>query len=288
MHYEGNIIRPPSEADSIILQITKGCSHGRCSFCGAYGDKRFALKDLEIIKKDIAFAAHHMTDKRRAFLCDGDALVTPFNRLVQILEWIKEYLPQVNRISTYANCRSISMKSDDELKQLKELGLTTFYTGLESGSDSILQRINKGFSSADIIRESQRIKSLGIKSSVTVLLGIAGKEQSEKHAIATGKVITQMEPEQTAALSLMLVAGTPMAKERNAGRFIMPDKNELLRELYLMVDNINCKTLFLSNHASNYLAIKARLPKNKEKVKSEIEAAIRGDITLRPEWMRGL
>ena len=289
MHYEGNIFRPPSEADSILLQVTCGCSHNRCSFCGMYKGTRFAIKDDATILSDIEFAGRHCQRQTRLFLCDGDVLIIPQKRLVTILAAIKEKLPWVVRVATYANTKSILRKTPEELGELRDLGLSMAYMGLESGDDVTLQRICKGADSRRMIDMGQKIRAAGIKLSVTVLLGIAGRERSEIHARETGRVLSAIDPEYVGALSLMLTPGTPLHDDYAAGRFSLPDASGMLGELGLM---FACTDLtdgyFHANHASNYLPIKARLPRDKAAVLLLIESALRGETALRPEYMRAL
>lgn len=289
MDLQGTVIRPPSEADSVLLQVTLGCSHNRCTFCGAYRDKRFAFKSLEILESDLAFAARHMGRLRRVFLCDGDALIIPQARLTHILTRIREVLPWVTRVGTYANAKSLKRKTDAELAELRELGLGAVYLGLESGDDDVLTAVHKGVTVADMIREGRRARAAGFKLNVTVLLGLAGPEGSERHARLTGDALTAMDPEQVGALTLMLIPGTPLHADWKAGRFVLPGAREMLAELREMLVHTNLtRGLFLADHPSNYLPLKVRLPKGKAEALAAIDAALDGRTPLRPEWQRGL
>jgi len=289
MNYEGTIIRPPSEALSILLQVTLGCSHNKCTFCGTYKDKRFSIKDDQTILADLQFAAKYMVNQKRLFLMDGDGLIIPQPKLVWILDMIKNYLPWVRRVGAYANAKSIMMKSDEDLVQLKEKGLGIVYLGVESGDNKTLQKVCKGTTAENLIQQGRRIKEAGIKLSVTVLLGIAGRSDSLKHARATGKLLSAMDPNYIGALTVMILPNTPLDDDYRAGRFELPDTRELLLELREMFKHTHLSGgLFMSNHASNYLPIKARLPKDREKTLDLIDAALRGEIDLKPEWMRGL
>jgi radical SAM superfamily enzyme YgiQ (UPF0313 family) len=289
MHYEGNCIRPPSEAYSILLQVTVGCSHNKCSFCGTYTGKRFGIKKDPIILSDILFAAKYMKRQDRVFLMDGDALIIPQKRLMWILERIKEHLPWVRRVGCYANTKSIKMKSPDELIELRENGLGILYLGVESGDEKVLKDICKGTSADHLINMGKKVREAGIKLSVTVLLGIAGKERSLEHARATGNVLSAMDPNYVGALTVMLIPGTQLHREFEAGTFELPDERGLLLELREMIDHTNLsRGLFFSNHASNYLPVKARLPKGKQQAIDQIDGALKGEIGLRPEWMRAL
>ena len=289
MHYEGNCIRPPSEAYSILLQVTLGCSHNKCTFCGTYKDKRFTIKDDETILSDILFASKTMRRQDRVFLMDGDALIIPQKRLMWILDRIREHLPWVKRVGAYANAKGIRMKSLEELIALRENGLGILYLGVETGDDRLLQEIHKGASAETLIAMGRKVKEAGIKLSVTVLLGIGGTDRSLKHARATGKLLSAMDPDYVGALSLMLVPGTPLYEAYRRGEFRLPDQEGLLRELREMLAHADLsRGLFFSNHASNYLPIKARLPRGKQEALDLIDSALRGEVGLRPEWMRAL
>jgi radical SAM superfamily enzyme YgiQ (UPF0313 family) len=289
MHYEGNCIRPPSEAYSILIQVTLGCSHNKCSFCGTYKDKRFTIKDNETILSDILFASKYMRRQDRVFLMDGDALIIPQKRLMWILDRIREHLPWVRRVGAYANAKSIRLKTPDELVALRKNGLGILYLGVETGDERLLKKINKGASARNLIDMGRKVIHAGIKLSVTVLLGIGGREHSLEHARATGELLSAMDPNYIGALSVMLIPGTPLHEEYENGTFQLPDQEGLLRELREMLAHTNLsKGLFFSNHASNYLPIKARLPRGKEEALALIDAALRGEVGLRPEWMRAL
>jgi len=289
MHYEGNCIRPPSEAFSILLQVTVGCSHNKCTFCGTYTGKRFRIKDDSMILGDILFASKYMKRQDRVFLMDGDALIIPQKRLMWILDRIKEHLPWVRRVGSYANAKSIKMKTPEQLKDLKKNGLGILYLGVETGDEELLKKIRKGSSPQHLINMGRKVREAGIKLSVTVLLGIAGRERSLEHARATGELLSRMDPNYVGALTVMLIPGTPLHEESQNGTFEVPTEKELLLELREMIAHTNLsRGLFFSNHASNYLPIKARLPKGKQVALDQIDSAIKGDIGLRPEWMRAL
>lgn len=291
MRYEGAIFRPPSEAESLILQLTIGCSHNKCKFCGSYKDKRFRVRSLEEIKEDLRETDRYRNLIRRVFLADGDALVVPQRMLVPVLKEIKERFPRLERIGIYGNVKSILKKSVDDLKELKELGLGIIYLGIESGDQITLDRMNKGTTIEKIEEASKRVKEAGILLSVTVLLGLGGRERSLIHAEETGKLLSRIEPDYIGALTLIIVPGTPLEKELREGKFSLPDPFELLRELYVMLDNINVKKgFFASNHASNYVPVKGYLPQDKQKMLSAIKYVYesRDSRILRPEYLRAL
>ncbi|MCD6184619.1 MAG: radical SAM protein [Deltaproteobacteria bacterium] len=289
MHYEGNIIRPPSEANSILLQVTVGCSHNKCKFCGAYNGERFRIKPDSVIMEDITFAAEYCKRQRRIFLCDGDALIIPQKRLLPILKAIEKQVPWVTRVGVYANAKSIRMKTLDELKELKKHGLSIAYMGLETGDDITLKKIRKGVTSDTMIQMGKKIREAGIKLSITVLLGIAGSERSAIHAKETGRVLSEIDPEYVGALSLMLYPETDLYHEYKSGEFVLLEPIEMLEELKIMIENTNMsRGLFHANHASNYLPIRAIMPKDKESTLQLIDEALGGRVALKPEWMRAL
>jgi radical SAM superfamily enzyme YgiQ (UPF0313 family) len=289
MHYEGNIIRPPSEANSILLQVTVGCSRNKCTFCGAYQGERFKIKSDETIMADIEFAAQNCRRQRRLFLCDGDALIVPQKRLLNLLQAIQAKLPWVTRVGAYANAKSLSMKREDELRVLNQSGLGILYMGVETGDDATLKVINKGATSQTLIEMGRKAKLAGFKLSVTVLLGIAGRERSQLHAKETGRVLSAMDPDYIGALSLMLIPGTPLYNDYHAGKFPLLDAHEMLTELRTMFAHTQLsRGLFHANHASNYLPIKARLPRDQAVVLDLIDRALAGEVDLKPEWLRAL
>lgn len=290
MDYEGVIIRPPSEAYSLLLQVTTGCSHNKCTFCGTYQGKKFKIKQLDTIQKDLKEARSY-GHVEKVFLCDGDALIIPQPRLLEIVSLINKNLPGINRIGTYANAKSILRKSVSELKELKESGLKIIYLGVETGNPELLKKIRKGVSYEEMVEASHRVRESGIILSVTVILGLGGIEKSIEHAMDTGKILTEINPDYVGALTLMLVPGTDLYSDYISGKFVLPDKLGFVRELYLIISNsdfTNC--YFTSNHASNYLPVKVCLPDEKEKILSVIGSIIDAkDLSrMRPEYMRGL
>ena len=289
MHYEGNIIRPPSEANSILLQVTVGCSRNKCTFCGTYKGERFRIKPDSIIMEDIAFAAKYCQRQRRVFLCDGDALIIPQKRLLNILKAIQKQLPWVTRVGLYANAKALHMKTADELKELRDHGVGIVYMGLETGDDVTLKKINKGAAAAHMIEMGKKAKQAGFKLSITVLLGIAGPERSQIHARETGRVLSAIDPDYVGALSLMLIPQTPLFDDYQSGTFRLIEPQEMLAELRTMIATTELtRGLFHANHASNYLPIKAKFPKEKDATLRLIDEALVGKIPLKPEYLRAL
>jgi radical SAM superfamily enzyme YgiQ (UPF0313 family) len=289
MNYQGTIYRPPSEANSILLQVTTGCSHNKCSFCGMYKGQRFTIKPEELILADINYAADHFPYARRLFLCDGDALILPQHQLLTILKRIEAQLPQITRIGIYANTKSLHSKSIEDLQRLRQHGLGIVYMGLESGDDVTLANMNKGATSEQMIEMGRKAKLAGIQLSVTVLLGIAGADRSELHAIASGRVLTALDPDYVGALSLMLEPGTTLYAAYQTGRFALPAPLAILQELRTMIAATHLSQgLFHANHASNYLPIRAKLPEEKNETLALLDRALAGKLALKPEYLRAL
>jgi len=290
MKYEGAIFRPPSEAGSLILQISVGCSHNRCTFCPSYKEKRFRIKTFPEIKEDIDEAAQSDWAIERVFLADGDSLILPQPRLMEVMEYLREKLPRLRRVGVYANAKGILKKKPEELQELKQTGLGIIYLGVESGDQVVLDKICKGTTVEKLVQAGKKVKEAGIKLSVTVLLGIGGRERSKDHAIGTGKILSEMDPNYVGALSLIIVPGTPLAEEIEHGTFQLPTPFELIEELRTMIEHTTMHGLFFSNHASNYLPIKARLPKEKAATLELIDQVLakKDPGLLRPEHYRAL
>jgi radical SAM superfamily enzyme YgiQ (UPF0313 family) len=290
MKYEGMIYRPPSEASSLILQVTVGCSYNKCTFCHSFQGKAFRIKSFEEIKEDIDEVSS-FGPIPRVFLADGDALIIPRKDLTRILSYLQLKIHGLERVGIYANAVDVLKKDVEELKELKSLGLGIIYLGLESGNPEVLKRIRKNATVDQMIRAAKRVKDAGILLSITVLLGIGGVELSHAHAEDTGKVLSQMDPEYVGALSLMIVPGTPIAEELESGRLVLPNPFELIRELGTMIANCQfTDCFFASNHASNYLPLRIRMPKDKEKALGLIKEVLQKNdpALLRPEYLRAL
>jgi len=289
MHYEGAIIRPPSEADSILLQVAVGCPHNSCAFCGAYLGVRHRIKDESTVFADIDFAARHMPDTRRVFLCDGDALSLPQKRLANILRRIRERLPRAARTGAYASAASLNGKSPDELRELACLGLSTVYMGLESGDVDLLRAMDKHADPGEIIAQGRKARKAGLKLSVSLIVGLAGHGDWRRHARLTGQALSAMEPDQAAALCLIPIPGTRLWEDIQAGRFVLSDGPAMLRELRMILEHTHvARGLFLADHASNHLPLKLRLPRDRERGLALLDAALAGKVGLRPESARRL
>ncbi len=288
MHYEGRIFRPPSEADNLLLQATVGCSHNGCRFCGMYRGERFRIKELDVVRDDIATAADLEPQPTRIFLCDGDALALPQPHLVEVLLEIRRQLPTVVRVACYANAKSIARKTDAELAELRALNLKLFHVGLESGDDVTLRHMEKHGDAAFHVDQGKRARAANIRLFVTVLLGLGGRDRSQDHAFATAAALSAMNPEWVGALSLMVIPGTPLHDDVEAGRFELPTPQQMLTELRTIVEHTTMHGMFYANHASNYLPLRARLPRDRDDALSLIDRALAGSVLLKPEWLRSV
>jgi radical SAM superfamily enzyme YgiQ (UPF0313 family) len=290
MRYAGTVYRPPSEANSFLLQATIGCSWNHCTYCAMYRDKEFRVRPLAETLVDIAAAGHAFgAQVRKVFVMDGDALTMGIELWEPILHSLKDAFPNLRRVSCYATALNLLVKEQEELRRLCDLGLKLLYIGPESGDDVTLKRIAKGASSADHVEAAAKAREAGMKQSLIFLLGAGGTERSIEHATASARLATAMDPEFLSTLTLMLIPSTPIYRLAENGRFKMPSVEGLLRELRIIV--AECKptdTVFRSNHASNYLPIEGRLPRDREAILKSIDAALSGDAPVRAEWLRGL
>ena len=291
MDYIEPLFRPPSEAHSLLLQITVGCAHNRCTFCAMYAAKKFRVKPLETVFADIDEAAASRFRPDRVFLMDGDALIAKTDHLLAILNRIRERLPMVERVGIYGDARCIAHKSDEDLRALREAGLGMVYHGIESGHDEVLALLNKGSTAQEAQRAALRIRAAGMQYSAIVLLGAGGIALSRQHAIATARHLNAVQPDYVGALMLTVVPGTPLADMVAEGSFVMPDKFGLLAELKIMLEHLHLEhTRFSANHASNYLPIKGNLPHDRQKMLALVSSVLetRDESVLKPEWLRGL
>ena len=304
-----DIFRPPSERESYFLPLTSGCSNNTCTFCGLYGCK-LRLRGVREVKREIdalsmyvrhgvrlpdidniVYAIAQRWDGRRVFLQDGDAAVYPFPRLVEALQYLNEKFPDLERIGSYATPQDILRRSVDELKKLKGLKLSIFYTGIESGDDEVLLRIGKGVNSSQMIEAGRKAKAAGITLSLTVILGLGGVAGSRKHVLETARVLSAIDPEYVGALTLTLVPGTPLWQECEQGSFYPITPFESLEELKGLIENSSFTDCFFSSmHASNYLSVRGRLPRDKERMLKELNRVLsrKDPALLRPEFLRGL
>ena len=304
-----DIIRPPSEWKSYFLPLTSGCSNNTCAFCAYYGSK-LQIRDIDDIKREIdalslfmrngirlpavtnvVYAVAQGWDGKRVFLQDGDALVYPFSKLKEVLQYLNEKLPSLERIGTYATPQDILRRSQDQLRELKDLKLSIFYMGVESGDDKVLQKVGKGVKRQELVEAGKRAKEAGITLSVTVILGLGGVEGSEEHALETAKILTEIDPDYAGALTLTLVPGTPLYEQWKGGEFHPISPFRSLEELKIIIENSSFTDCFFSSmHASNYISVRGKLPQDKDRMLRELEAvlAVKDPDLLRPEFLRGL
>lgn len=290
MQYEGAIYRPPSEAYSLIVQITLGCSHNKCTFCVSFQDKKFRIRPLEEIKHNLAEARTYYPHVEKIFLADGDALIVPTSKLLEILQTIKELFPECNRVGVYGSSKAINRKSEAELTQLKEAGLGIVYMGLESGNEEILKYINKGVTAEEMVKAGQKLKKVSIPLSVTIISGLGGSEKINQHAIDTAKVINKIDPDYLGLLTLMLVEGSVMYAQHKRGEFTLLTPPEVMLETKLLLENLqltNC--VFRANHASNYVPLAGTLPQEKERLLRLIDQVLESrEAVFKDERLRGL
>jgi radical SAM superfamily enzyme YgiQ (UPF0313 family) len=277
MRYEGTIYRPPPEADSYLLQCTIGCSHNRCTFCGMYKSVRYRIRSLNEIKCDIKMAKVSFGRRlRKVFLCDGDAISIDTEILLEILSELKNAFPLLEHISTYAGPKSTLNKSIEELKQLRAGGLTMTYFGIESGNDQVLKAIRKGTNSSEVLEAGQNIIKSGMTLASMVMLGIGGKgDESIAHALATAKVVNQMNPHYIGVLTAVPVKYTVLYSQVQKGDFQLQDAYETIEEMKIMLDHITIDNLGLdASHVSNFLPMKGMLQKDKKKLLDLIDNSL--------------
>jgi radical SAM superfamily enzyme YgiQ (UPF0313 family) len=288
MRYKGKVYRPPSEAYSLIVQVTYGCSHNGCAFCDMYDDKRFGIRPLAEVLEDFQLARGAYASVRRIFLADGDALMRKSTELVAILDEIARLFPECERVTCYASPGSIQCKTEEELRLLRQKGLAMVYMGLESGCDAVLTRMNKGHTAQAIVEAGQKVRRCGIALSVTAISGLGSVELLRDHAVETARALSAIRPEYIGLLTLMVEPGTPLEKWVREGSFLVPGPVEILQETALFLNEIDSEgSVFRMNHASNYLTLRGTLNIDREAMLSQVRSGLAGH-GLREEWMRAL
>ena len=290
MRYEGDIYRPPSEAYSLLVQVTIGCTHNKCTFCKMFKDKKFRVRNPQEVLEDLAWARRRYSRVERMFLCDGDALALSNKRLMPILEYISDNFPECERVTIYGRATDVLKKTDEEMRELYEAGMTMVYIGAESGSDKVLKDICKGETRQELIDAVRKIEGCGMQASVTFISGLAGKDGWEDHAIQTGTMISEMEPSYVGLLTLMVEPSVPMAKDIESGKLRLLSPDEVMAETLLMLENTNVtkKCVFRSNHASNYVSLRGDLPDDKEKMMNLLRKAMKNHDMFKDERFRAL
>jgi radical SAM superfamily enzyme YgiQ (UPF0313 family) len=303
------ILRPPSEHASYYLPLTSGCSNNSCSFC-AYSFTNLGIRELDEVKREIDAMSLYMNQRmlvagmpdiiyeilddwngKRVFLQDGDALVYPYPKLMEAIQYLNQKFPAIERIASYATPQDILRRSLKELKALKEQKLGILYMGVESGDDEVLQKIQKNATHQQMVEAAKKVKESGILLSVTVILGLGGVKGSKQHALETAKILTEMDPDYAGALTLTLISETGLYKEWNNGEFEMLTPFDSLWELKTIVENSTFSHCFFSSmHASNYYSIRGFMPEDRNKVLKQLNALLsrKDPKLLRPEFMRGL
>lgn len=290
MRYEGNIYRPPSEAYSLIVQVTIGCSHNKCTFCNMFREKNFRVRNVKEVLEDLDSARRYYSRVGRIFLADGDALVLTNEKLMVILDHINKTFPECERVSIYGTPKDVLRKSHEELVQLRENGIEIIYIGAESGSDKVLKDICKGATRAELIEAVRKIEAAGIKASVTFISGMGGKADWEEHAIETGTMISEMEPSYVGLLTLMVERDVPLYEKIQSGEFQLLSAEEVVAETLLMLKhtNVSKKCVFRSNHASNYVSLKGDLPNDRESMMEMLRRAMKDHNMFKDERFRML
>lgn len=291
MRYHNPVFRPPSEASSLILQVSLGCAHNACTFCGMYKGKKFTIRGWDEIERDIDSVAGEMAYIRRVFLADGDALALDTELLLKVLNKLYQTFPRLERTGIYAGPKDILKKSAEELAKLRQAGLKIMYLGLETGSEKLLRAINKGVDASEMIAAGQKAMVAGFELSVTVITGLGGQEHWREHAEDTAHVVSAINPTYLGALTLMVEPGTRLHHQVQSGEFKLLTAGQTLQELKLMLENVNLSNcVFRSNHASNYLPLRGTLNQDREKLVLLLEQALTepGKASLRPEYLRGL
>lgn len=289
MRYEGSIYRPPSEAQSLIIQATIGCSHNKCTFCSMYKDKSFRIRAVEEVISDIEESRRYYRRVNRVFLADGNALAMKTEALKSILVKIHEVFPECERVGIYSSPKDILRKTEEELRELAELGLGIAYMGLESGSDAILASIKKGVTSSEMVMAGKKLISSGIKLSVTLISGLGGKDAWREHAMESAKVINEIDPQYLGLLTLLVEPGTEMEEQLERGEFELLGPKEVLQETRLLLEGLSLsQCVFRSNHASNYFALAGTLPQDKQRLLQEIEGVMDDEYNYKDEYFRSL
>jgi len=289
MHYSGAVYRPPSEAHSLIVQCTLGCSHNRCAFCIMYKEKQFSINPIEQVLGDLAEARRYYPRIERIFLADGDALILPMDYLLRVLDYIRDSFPECERVSAYASTKAIMRKTDEELRTLREHGLQMVYVGLETGLEPLLKKYDKGVTVEEIIEHSLRAKAAGMTLSVTAINGMGGREQSEEHALATAAALSRIKADYVAMLTLRVYSGTPLHDWIERGELTMLSPTELAAENRIILQHIDSEgSVFRSNHASNYLPLKGTLNRDREALIAQIDKALAGEVRFRRAVELGL
>lgn len=290
MRYEGDIYRPPSEANSYILQATIGCSWNHCTYCDMYRAKSYRVRPVEEILEDIRMAEATLGERvDKVFVADGDALVMEQDVWEVILPALRNAFPRLRRVSAYATARNLLAKTPETLRALKQGGLDLLYIGPESGDDATLKRIAKGANAAEHAEAAARAHAAGMKTSVIFLLGAGGVARSEAHARASAALATAMNPRFLSVLTLTVIPGTPLDTLMSRGQFELPDVEGLLRELRMFIaEAAPDDAIFRTNHASNWIPLAGRLPRDRDAFVQALDAALRGEVPLRPAWQRAL
>ncbi|MBL7575845.1 Radical SAM superfamily protein [Peptoniphilus asaccharolyticus DSM 20463] len=288
MKYYGNVFRPPSEARSLIIQATIGCSHNKCTFCYMYKDEPFIIRDIDDVIADLEEDRDYFHFYERVFIADGDALIIPTDKLLKLINYINENMPNVKRISSYATAKDINLKTEEELKLLYDNGLRMLYIGFESGDEEILRDINKGLTTKDYIEAMEKVNKVGFESSITIIAGLGGTAKWEQNAVGTAELISKTKPKYVSYLTIRLYENASLYRDYASGKFEMPTAEQILFEMRKFLEHVDSEgTVFRSNHASNYVLLGGTLNRDREALIAQIDETLRRK-NFRPGMMRGL
>ena len=272
MRYEGTVYRPPSEAESLLIQATIGCPHNQCTFCGMYRNTKFRIRSVSDIKEDLQTARNYYGENVQSiFFPDGNTILMKTDQLVEILNYAQEVFPYLKRMTVYGSARYLQLKSSKEFLRLKEAGLTRIHSGMESGDDEVLRRIKKGFTASEMIEEGLKVRGAGIELSEYILIGIGGRERTQEHAIESARVLNAFTPDFVRLRTYVPWRGTPLFEDHQQGKFHLLSPHEALKETHLLVSNLEGPFKLLSDHVSNYAWVHGTIPEDKPELLETLE-----------------
>ncbi|EHQ91265.1 radical SAM protein [Desulfosporosinus youngiae] len=267
MRYEGTVYRPPSEAESLLIQATIGCPHNKCTFCGMYRETKFRIRSVSDIKEDLQAARNYYGENVQSiFFPDGNTILMKTDQLVEILNYAQELFPFLKRMTVYGSAKYLKLKSSAELRRLKEAGLARIHSGMESGDDEVLRRINKGFTSSEMIEQGLKVKGAGIELSEYILIGIGGRERTQEHAIESARVLNAFTPDFVRLRTFVPLRGTPLYEDYQQGHFQLLSPHEALKETHLLVENLEGPFELLSDHYLNFAWVNGTIPEDKPQI----------------------
>ncbi len=285
MRYEGMVYRPPSEAYSFILQATIGCPHNKCTFCNLYREKRFRIRSVQELKEDIDEGKKYYGEGVRSlFLADGNSILMKTDQLAEIIAYAYKVFPRLERVTTYGSSQYIDKKTEAEMRTLREAGLTRIHTGMETGYDPLLEEIKKGTSAEQQIRAGLKVRQAGIELSEYIMVGLGGYKWTKEHALESARVLNAINPDFIRLRTFVPTQGSILAEKYCAGELKLLEPHDALKEIRLLVENLNVESFLASDHYLNFWDVSGELPQEKEKILREIDYA----MTLPRHRFRGL